>query len=79
MKKVIFVIICYLWLVNSSFSQSYNRMENPNYAKTTFLEDFNSSSLDPNIWNPSTGGIRDGAPSSSGYSLMLFNAAGADL
>lgn len=58
MKKIVFASICILLLVNGSFSQTYNRMENPNYAKTTFFEDFNSP-LDRNIWNPSAHGIRD--------------------
>lgn len=61
MKNAISTIICYLWLVNSSFSQSYNRMENPNYARTTFFEDFNSS-LNPKIWNATIHEIKSGSP-----------------
>ncbi|MDP2337733.1 MAG: hypothetical protein Q8N05_15070 [Bacteroidota bacterium] len=68
MKKIIFAFMCFFWLVNSTFSQSYNRMENPNYAITTFLEDFTSSQLDP-IWTPSTHGTKDGSPN---YAPNLF-------
>ena len=61
MKKAFFVFVCYLGLVCSSFSQSYNRMENPNYAKTIFFEDFNSVPLNTFIWNVSAHTIRDGS------------------
>lgn len=69
MKKIISVIICLFGLVSSSFSQSYNRMENPNYARTTFFEDFNSPSLNTSIWEPTIHTIKNGSPN---YAPNLF-------
>jgi len=69
MKKIISAIMCFLWLVSSSFSQSYNRMENPNYARTTFFEDFNNPTLDRNVWIPTIKTIKNG---SKNYAPNLF-------
>lgn len=49
MKKTFITIIGFTLAICVSFAQSYNRMENPTYALTTFLDNFNSPRLGSNI------------------------------
>lgn len=54
MKGFTFTIILTLLIISYSYSQSYNRHYDPKYMWTSLDENFNGSSIDPNIWKPTT-------------------------
>ena len=62
MNRLIFIILlnCICWTTRS-FSQTNPRMENPQYTKTIFYDDFNTTQLDRSVWNVSAHGIREGS------------------
>jgi len=51
MKKQI-ILIVFLFSNYCSFSQTYDRQYNPNYAYTIFEDEFTGNNIDLNKWRP---------------------------
>lgn len=70
MKKIFLaILLLQILFVSKSFSQSYPRMENPNYTYTKLYDDFTSGQLLRNIWTPSSHTLKEG---SENIKLYIF-------
>jgi hypothetical protein len=54
MKSFIITIIFIILISSGIYSQIYDRHHNPNYMWTTFDENFSGTTLDRNVWIPTT-------------------------